>query len=247
VTLLTGFDLCRAAMAAPGVSATERSVLMVLAIMANTEAKCWPPINDSDDGTAGLTTRCVLSERAVQRAVQQLVKLGHITRKQQRHGVIYTVHPALATTPVTQTGVEETGDTGTGVSEAPRPVPVAPKQPRTTIPKKTAPAALKPAKASTADTFLPANFKPEAKAGSITAKAMDAWPPGELEEQLEHFTDHHTAKRTKSADWQASWRTWVKNWKSFNGNRPRHDQRRSRAGNPRSHEMDDVFRDLGAG
>ncbi len=223
MSLLNGFDLCRAAMAAPGVTAPERSVLMVLAIMANAEAKCWPPINDSEDG-AGLVSRCVLSERAVQRAIQQLVKLGHISRRQLRHGVIYTVHPVLEATPATQTGVSEAGDVGTGVSEAVRPATQAPKQPETTIPKKIA------GTAKPKPTRVPSDFLPAAKAGSLTAKAMDDWPPGVLAEQVEHFIDHHTTTGTLSLDWQASWRTWVKNWKRFNAQRTRNYQPR-RSGN----------------
>jgi hypothetical protein len=223
VTLITGFDLCRAAMSAPGVTAPERSVLMVLAIMANGEAKCWPPINDSEDG-AGLTTRCVLSERAVQRAIQQLVRLGHISRRQLRHGVIYTVHPAASLTPVTETGVSETGDTAAGDSEALRPATVAPKLPKTTIPPKVA------GKHDAAGTLVPLDFTPIVKPDSITGKAMAAWPPGLEAEQVEHFIDRHTTQGTKSLDWQASWRTWVKNWKSFNGKRT-HDRRPAYRGN----------------
>jgi hypothetical protein len=228
VTLITGFDLCRAAMSAPGVTAPERSVLMVLAIMANGEAKCWPPINDSEDG-AGLTTRCVLSERAVQRAIQQLVRLGHISRRQLRHGVIYTVHPAASLTPVTETGVSETGasetgDTAAGDSKALRPATVAPKLPKTTIPPKVA------GKHDAAGTLVPLDFTPIVKPDSITGKAMAAWPPGLEAEQVEHFIDRHTTQGTKSLDWQASWRTWVKNWKSFNGKRT-HDRRPAYRGN----------------
>ena len=216
---MTGFDLCRAAMAAPGVSATERSVLMVLAIMAGKDdARCWPPINDTDDGVAGLTTRCVLSERAVQRAIQQLVKLGHISRRQLRHGVIYTVHPSIAATPATGTGVAETGDTLTGDGEAARPATQAPNLPKTTtLPKVER-------KREPVGSTVPLDFAPLVKPDSITGKVMAGWPPGVIAEQVEHFVDRHATQGTKSLDWQASWRTWVKNWKRFNGNRPTHDR-----------------------
>jgi biotin operon repressor len=68
-------------------------------------------------------------------------------------------------------------------------------------------------------TSVPSDFQPVMKPGSITAKAVDGWPPGELEEQIEHFIDRHTVMGTMSRSWQASWRTWVKNWKKFNGKR----------------------------
>lgn len=197
---------------------------MVLAIMANDKAQCWPPINDSENG-AGLTSRCVLSERAVQRAIQQLVKLGHIARKQQRHGVIYTVHPVLASTPVTQTGVGETVDTATPVTEAVRPVPVAPKQPETTTSPKASPSPKRARAAAVA--FVPPSDIPEAeweafedmrrrikkpmtdKARTLAVERLrkladDGWPPGDV---LNHSTlnnyqglfppkDHRNGNRT---------------------------------------------------
>lgn len=79
------------------------------------------------------------------------------------------------------------------------------------IPQKATPSSV------TRATTVPADFVPAPKEGSITAKAMAAWPPGEVEEQVEHFIDRHTATGATSKDWQASWRTWVKNWKKFNG------------------------------
>lgn len=37
-----------------------------------------------------------------------------------------------------------------------------------------------------------------------------------MEDQAQRFRDHHTANATKSADWSASWRTWVGNALQFN-------------------------------
>lgn len=94
---------------------------------------------------------------------------------------------------------------------------------REPIPQKASPSSVARAR----KTSVPDDFWPECKPGSLTAKAMAAWPPGEVEAQIEHFIDYHRAHGTLSADWQASWRTWVKNWKSFNGhrNRPANDRR----------------------
>jgi len=56
-----------------------------------------------------------------------------------------------------------------------------------------------------------------------TADTVSGWPPGRLDDELEHFADYHRANAKTSADWQASWRTWVKNarkWEPRNaGNR----------------------------
>lgn len=199
--MITGFDLCRAALAVSNITAPEQSVLMVLAIMANSSAQCWPSI-------AGLVAKTKLSERAVQNAVKALVQAKHITRDERKgRGVVYTVHPCTSDTPAQDAPPQEVRPAG----GAPTPAPRAPKQPRTTIPQKASPSS------GSRATTVPADFVPMPKDGSMTAKAMAAWPPGEVEEQVEHFIDRHTATGTLSKDWQASWRTWVKNWKKFNG------------------------------
>ncbi len=217
MTLLTGFDLCRAAMSVVGISAPEQSVLNVLAVMANDEARCWPGIN----GPTGLTGKTKLSERSVQRAVQALKDAGHINWQDlPGRGRIYLVHPRQSDTPATVTPRH----TVTPVREAPTPATVAPKLPRTTIPPKVA------GKPDAAGTLVPLDFTPIVKPDSITGKAMAAWPPGLEAEQVEHFIDRHTTQGTKSLDWQASWRTWVKNWKSFNGKRTQ-DRRPAYRGN----------------
>jgi hypothetical protein len=126
VTILTGFDLCRAAMGVTGISAPEQSVLNVLAIMANDVAQCWPGIN----GPAGLVGKTKLSERAVQNAVKALAAAGHLTRTERPgKGVIYTVHPRTTCTPAQDAPVQEVRPAG----DAPTPAPPAPKLPRTTI------------------------------------------------------------------------------------------------------------------
>lgn len=45
-----------------------------------------------------------------------------------------------------------------------------------------------------------------------------------VERELAQFRDHHTAKATKMADWQAGWRTWVRNAVQFGrGGKPAND------------------------
>lgn len=200
--MITGFDLVRAAISVVGVTANERSVLMVLAVMANDQAQAWPPIA----GATGLTTKCVLSERAVQRAIKQLCAVGHLSRLQRRHGVVYTVHPDPLLTPVTQSGVGETGDTETPDTEAARPVPQSPKLPRTTKPTKASPSSVKRAAKPLA--FVPPSDIPEAEweafeamrqrikkpmtdearklaVGRLRKLAEAGWPPGDV---LNHST-----------------------------------------------------------
>lgn len=71
-------------------------------------------------------------------------------------------------------------------------------------------------------TSFPIDFTPQTT--GKTQAVVDGWPPGRLEDELQSFRDHHTAKGTLSYDWQANWRTWVTNskrWEPRNGLRQR--------------------------
>jgi hypothetical protein len=222
--MLTGFDLCRAALAVEGISAPEQSVLNVLAIMANKQAQCWPPIN----GSTGLTGKTKLSERAVQNAIKALASGGHISREERAgRGVTYTVHPRTGCTPAQDAPPQD----GRPAGPAPTPAQDAPKQPRTTKPQKASPSSGRRA------TTLPPNFQPIMREGSETAKVTAGWTAAEAKAQFEHFTDHHTAKGTRSLDWQATWRTWVARSKQFSS--------RHSASSPRGERYrDPLLRDL---
>lgn len=162
---LTGFDLCRAAMAVTGITAPEQSVLLTLAVMANADAQCWPGIN----GAAGLTGKTKLSERTVQRAVQGLKDAGHINWVDTPgRGRTYVVHPRHSDTPKEATPASvtprqpDTRQSDTPVTVTPTPVTVTPKQPVSTI---TSPVASQPtrSRARKAPAFLPPSDIPEAE------------------------------------------------------------------------------------
>lgn len=201
---LEAFDLQRAALLIDG-TPTEKHVLLVLATRCNRQSQCNP-------GMPRIATDTGLSERSVLRAILQLERDKHITRDVKAGiGTTYTIHPRTSVTP----------DTASPLTECPNtPDTVSPKQPVTPIiPQKATPSSVARAK----PTRVPSNFMPAVKPDSITGKAMAGWPPGYLAEQIEHFIDHHTVKGTLSLDWQASWRTWVKQGKRFNGtHQPNH-------------------------
>lgn len=74
-------------------------------------------------------------------------------------------------------------------------------------------------------TALPANFTPHLV--DKCAAIVDLWPPGMLEREIDQFRDRHIAHGTLSKDWQASFRTWVRNaekWRDKNGKRPSHSE-----------------------
>lgn len=234
--MLTGFDLCRAAVAVEGISAPEQSVLMVLAIMADKQAQCWPSVS-------GLVSRTKLSERAVQNAVKALTAAGHLTRfERPGRGVIYTLHPQSADkveasrspappAPRTSCAPHDVRP----ASPAPSPAPPAPKQPRTTTSPKASPSPKRAPAAAVA--FVPPSDIPEAeweafedmrrrikkpmtdKARSLAVERLrqladDGWPPGVV---LNHSTLNNYQGLFPPQDRR-------------NGNRPHHD--RSEPQNP---------------
>ena len=169
---------------------SEKLIALALADWSSDEGVSWPSV-------AQIAKKASKSERTVQGVLVSLEKRGYLHRDQRPgKGCVYTLTPAAAA-PRKDCAPQPLRKT---------PAAAAPNTSGTTI---------KPKKARAMETLVPADFAPSPKPGSITAKAMDAWPPGHLESRVEHFIDHHTAKGTLSFDWQASWRTWVKNEKKW--------------------------------
>src|SRR4051812_15966023 len=68
---------------------TVKLVLLALADNASDEGKCYPSV-------ATLRRKCSLSERAIQVAITELEKLGHVTRTPRlNRSTVYTVHPLV--------------------------------------------------------------------------------------------------------------------------------------------------------
>jgi len=180
----------------------EKLVLLALADQANDEGRqCWPAV-------LTIAKKSGQGERTVRRALDSLEKAGHLTRD-HRDGTStqYHVHPCQNGRPAKSAPLPKTPKT---------PANLAGKTPRNTKPSE--------AKASSGKraTKFPSNFEPVMS--GKTKATVDGWPPGRLEDELEHFADFHIAKGDQSFDWQASWRTWVKNskrWEPRNGGQGR--------------------------
>lgn len=173
---------------------SEKIVLLALADCANDEGVCWPSV-------ASLAKKCSKSDRTIQAAIKSLTAAGHLTRDERPgKGVLYTLHPTPeAAAPRKDCAPKPATTTPEAASDKPS---------RTIKPSpKASPSSRKRA------TVVPTDFAPVMS--GKTAAAVDGWPPGRLSDELEHFVDHHTAKGTTSFDWQASWRTWVKNSKKW--------------------------------
>jgi hypothetical protein len=199
--MVTGFDLCRAAVAVTGISAPEQSVLMVLAIMANEHAQCWPAIN----GATGLTGKTKLKERTVQNATKALEAAGHITRVERPgRGMLYTVHPRTSCTPAGHAPPQEVRPAG----GAPTPAGGAPKQPRTTTPSKASPSSERGHVPATTRMLI-AHIAVSALIAGCTGKpirstaAKARWPkdmpppPAVTDDQWAGYIDHRRAKRER--------------------------------------------------
>lgn len=72
-------------------------------------------------------------------------------------------------------------------------------------------AATKPAKRSSKRTRIPAGWEPDERLTAWTREKAPGIPRAELDQ----FRDHHTARGSLMADWDAAWRTWVGNWARF--------------------------------
>lgn len=84
-------------------------------------------------------------------------------------------------------------------------------------------AAPKPKKPRKSGTRIPDDFTPNAGCLSLATELGAS-----NEEELPKFIDHHTARGTVMVDWQAGYRTWLRNSLKFgNGPRSRQDGRGS--------------------
>ncbi|MCM5682915.1 helix-turn-helix domain-containing protein [Schlegelella sp. S2-27] len=76
-----------------GLSSTQKIVLLSLADNANDQGECYPSVSM-------LMEKCSLSDRAVQKALAELIEIGHISRSfRNGRATIYTVHPRTTFTP----------------------------------------------------------------------------------------------------------------------------------------------------
>jgi hypothetical protein len=165
---------------------SEKLVLLALADAANDEGVCWPSM-------ATLVRKCSKSDRTIQAAIKGLCAAGHLIRDERPgKGCLYTVTPRSHCTPEAASPPKGTTLTPEAASDKPSRTIKQPNERATTF---------------------PANFHPVMS--GKTAATVDGWPPGRLDDELEAFADHHIAKGTTSLDWQASWRTWVRNSKKW--------------------------------
>jgi len=175
----------------------EKLVLLALADQANDAGhQCWPSVST-------IAHRSGQGERTVRRAFGELERKGHLTRNHRDGGSTqYHVHPCQIGSPAKSAPLPKTTDT---------PAKLAAKPSRTTkIPKKDKPSLV------ARKTRLPADFEPIL---STAAEAIvRAWPVGMIERELAQFKDRSRALGQTYDDWQAAFRTWIRNAEKWRQN-----------------------------
>lgn len=79
--------------------------------------------------------------------------------------------------------------------------------------------------AKKSQTVIPDDWEPtEFGVGTKCRGIMDAWPPGGVDLQIEHFIAHHRARGSRFVDWQDAWKTWVINSFKFGNSNGRSNQ-----------------------
>lgn len=192
----------------PG-SSSRKLVLFALADRHNSEVDgAYPSISWIADFTN-------LNRKTVIVCLDDLERFGFITDTGERRGdtrQIKLYHLHLETVPKVEQSQKRNSTEKVAKQSQKRDTDTI----RTGLSQKAKPSSIKPARKS--KTSIPENFMPVLS--GKTASVVAGWPPGRFDDELEHFRDHHTAKGTLSFDWQASFRTWVKNstkWEPRNG------------------------------
>jgi hypothetical protein len=182
---------------------SEKLVLLALADAANDEGRCWPSVST-------IERKSGQGERTVRRAIQALIKKGHLTQR-QRLGTspLYDVHPCHCGTPAKSAPLPDWPNT---------PATVAPKPLGTVNTKKDQPSSR--ARAKKAAHPLPENWEPKPlTAGTVCAQIVATWVPGRIERELSKFRDHHLKSDARWSDWDAAWRTWIQRAGDFENGR----------------------------
>lgn len=183
--------------------ASQKIVLLALADQANDEGYCWPAIPT-------IARRSSKSERTIFAMLVDLENAGHLSRKQRTGtSTLYVIHPVI-----------NEGDENFAPPAKSAPIPLqilqggdaklAPKPPMnhqvTTIVAKEA-----KRKSKFPDGFRPIDTP-------VISEIIARWPAHKLAHELEQFGDYHRSRGNLMLDWQAAWRTWVRNSDKFSRN-----------------------------
>lgn len=134
--------------------------------------------------------------RSIDRAIDELVKLGAITKTHRKNGDSYQSN--LYTLRRVVTGVSggtDTGDEGVVTRESP---------PTDTDGNLTITTELEPENYSERATQMPKDYKPN-------ENFAERFPDLSIEDEFEAFCDYHLARGSKFKDWDRAFGTWCRN------------------------------------
>lgn len=192
------FDaLAWAGKCSPG-SASRKLVLLALADRHNSEA------NGAYPSISWVVSFTSLNRKTIINALSELEAGGFISDSGERRGdtsqiKLYRLH--LETVPKAEQSQKRNSSENVAKQSQKRDTDTI----RTSKPKKDKPSLAKRAH----KTRLPADFEPILT--PATDEVVRAWPPGMLERELAQFKDRNTANGQTYDDWQAAFRTWIRN------------------------------------
>lgn len=188
---------------------THRFVLIALADNANDDGECWPSI-------ATISRKTGLCERSVRLALRHLEAEGWLQTEigAARAGANrYRIHTPAPHAP----GIK-----------CPPALHAAP--PGITCPTPPASHAPEPSYITINEPSFFGDSEPKGKKQTRRCRLPDGWVPSErnvqdayskqftdeeIKNEADKFRDHHAAKATVFADWDAGWRTWIGNARKF--------------------------------
>jgi hypothetical protein len=195
----------------------EKLVLLALADWSNDEGKCWP-------SATRLAAKTGEGERTVRRVIQSLIGKGFLYQE-LRSGTspIYTVDPCQSGTPARAA-----------------PLPHRPQTPARAAPKPLGTIIRSEAKASSLWHPLPVDWVPTRPLSAKLQSAVELWPPGALESELESFSSWARNAEPKQGkglkkDWDDALGNWLRR-------AHRDTYSRQRMERPRTNPLVDLYR-----
>ena len=220
--------------------ASAKAVLMALCDMArepddaDRPAQAWPPLRGRD-GAIGLCDWTCLSERSVQRGMQVLLAAGHVSRRQLRHGALYTIHVPAQIDPG---GGAKSSHANMAPEDGDTPANIAPEPPLTPANMTPTPVILAPTPVNMTPKALGSISKREKATPSLSradqkretgsrlppdfavpaewltwAASERGWSRADVNREADNFRDYWISQpgaRGRKSDWAATWRVWIR-------------------------------------
>lgn len=197
----------------------EAFLLLALADYSNDEGECWPAV-------ASLAHKCRMSERGIQTVIRRLVDGGWLEIEAgggRKNCNLYRIKNPAGNAPRRKCTPQMSAETPQMNAKTPQmsaenPAPAAP-EPSRTIKEPLIEPPLSPTAKKRRACSLPDGWVPSEK--NIQDALSKNFTTTEIENEAESFRDYHLAKGSTFKDWDAAWRTWLRNSRKFGASAPR--------------------------